>query len=230
MLAADCIDVWTHRVGDVEPSRLSLLSRQEHERATAFAFARDRRTFLATRVMIRSLLSRYAPVPAEDWRFTSNAYGRPRIDAPALEPPLHFNLSHTHEFVVIAIARNADIGIDIESRIPDEFDTIAADFFSAREIRWLNEAVDRRAAELRFLQLWTLKEAYIKALGTGLSTTLDGFSIIPDGNGGAQLVERVDAGGDWWFRLSMLDGNCALSVAARLPGRRQPRLTVREYH
>ena len=231
MLAPGSIHIWIHAVSTTAQLQAEFLSTEEYERAFRFAFDRDRRVFVATRVMVRSLLSRYAQVLPEQWCFATNPYGRPEIVAPALDTPLYFNLSHTVAHVVVAIARVARIGIDIESRVPDGFETLAEDFFSEREISWLREASGQQATRDRFLTLWTLKEAYIKALGTGLSTALDSFSVIPDGLRGAVLMERTgdQRCGTWWFQHSILNKARAMAVAAQIPGGGRPQIAMFDY-
>ncbi|MEM9305495.1 MAG: 4'-phosphopantetheinyl transferase superfamily protein [Pseudomonadota bacterium] len=180
--------------------------------------------------MIRQLLSRYANVPPKRWRFAANAFGRPRIAAPRPAQPLDFNLSHTSEHIVCAVAAVSDVGIDVESRVPDEFLAIARQFFSPSERRWLNDA-DAQESRDCFLTLWTLKEAYIKALGTGLSTPLDAFSVLPDKNDGALLLDDAPrpSGQRWYFKHWRLAADCRMAIAVRLPEGRAPDVTIRRF-
>lgn len=210
---------------------MDLLPSAERARAEHFAFERDRRNYLATRVMVRRLLSRYADVPPEYWRFRANAYGRPEVVSPTNAQWLHFNLSHTATRVVCAITRCPQVGIDVESRVPAEFASIAEAFFSPLEVSWMGEAQDLHAARQRFLQLWTLKEAYVKAIGTGLSSALNEFSVLPVGDRLARLAEpRATASTPKWaFQRWMLEEGCAMAVAVRNPCGCTPQFELHDY-
>jgi 4'-phosphopantetheinyl transferase len=230
-LAPDSVHVWVHFVGDTEQSALAILSQREIEHAMRFAGEHDRRTYLATRVMVRRLLSLYADVAPREWCFETNAYGRPEIAPLLVDQPLYFNLSHTVTTVVCAIARFPDIGIDVECLVPEEFDSIAENLFCPHEVAWLQEAEGHVEARRRFLQLWTLKEAYIKARGTGLSTALNSFSLIPEGDHSARFADREpgEETASWFFQHWPLENSCELAMAARVGCGSMPRLVLHEY-
>src|SRR5690242_8360381 len=93
-----------------------LLTDDEHAQMARFHFERDRLRYLITRALVRTTLSRYAPIPAAAWRFVTNDYGRPAIaerhgDACALS----FNVSHTHSLIALALTRDAAVGVDVEN-------------------------------------------------------------------------------------------------------------------
>ena len=156
---------------------VSLLDADETRRYRSFRFDRDRQCFLAAHVLLRTTLSRYAPLEPSQWTFKKNAYGRPQISAPSYALPLQFNLSHTDGLVACAVTRDADVGIDVEalSRPTPGLD-VAERFFSPEEYRMLRQAPASQQHEL-FFAIWTLKEAYIKARGMGLSLPLDQFAF-----------------------------------------------------
>ncbi|WP_235505716.1 4'-phosphopantetheinyl transferase family protein [Variovorax sp. Root411] len=160
---------------------MALLTPEEREKHGRFHFARDRRRYLMTRGLIRSLLSRYAPIAPRDWRFETNAYGRPRIaNALPQAQPLRFNISHTASLIVAALTVEREVGVDVEHTARAAPLEIAQHFFSASEA----QALQQLPAELqpsRFWDLWTLKESYIKARGMGLSLPLDRFSFSFEG-------------------------------------------------
>ena len=155
-----------------------LLSPAEQERADRFHFDRDRRRFSVARSTLRLILSIYLQQPPDQIVFTHNPYGKPAISA-----PLHFNVTHAHELALFAVTAAAPVGIDVEytGRHVADRDALARRFFSAQEVEVYQALaeVERRAA---FWCCWTRKEAYIKALGTGLSHPLDRFvvSLRPD--------------------------------------------------
>lgn len=155
----------------------SQLSDTEREQQSRFNFKKHRRQYLITRCMVRNILSLYTVAARpEQWQFTSNSYGKPRISAPIPEL-LHFNLSHTHDAIVLGITQEQEIGIDIESlsRKVNSLE-IAERFFSQAETTELRSLPEHLQAD-RFYDLWTLKEAYIKACGGGLSLPLNGFGF-----------------------------------------------------
>lgn len=156
-----------------------LLSADEVERAARMTAPMVRHEFLVTRALVRTALSRYADVAPEAWVFTRNAYGRPELTSPSGVPPLRFNLSHSHGLAACLVALDYEVGIDVEyldrhSGCAD----IARRFFSPSENALLRAASGEPERERqRFFELWTAKEAYIKAIGIGLSMPLDAFSI-----------------------------------------------------
>ncbi|HVA45288.1 MAG TPA: 4'-phosphopantetheinyl transferase superfamily protein [Pirellulales bacterium] len=154
-----------------------LLDADERERWQRFVFAADRGQFLLSHVMLRRVLSRYADVPPQAWRFCKNEFGRPEITGPAAAAGLSFNLSHTRGLVACAVTLGREVGIDVEdlqrgSPVTD----LAARYFSSLELAELVGLPQERQQE-RFFELWTLKEAYLKARGVGLSLGLHRFSM-----------------------------------------------------
>ena len=93
LVHTDSADAWGQR-----EAYLALLSPDEHERMTRLVFDRDRRRFLLTRALVRTMLSRYAAVPPERWGFIANVHGRPEIlDRPSGVPDLRFNLYELYD-------------------------------------------------------------------------------------------------------------------------------------
>jgi len=161
-----------------------LLSEDERARWQALRFDRDRREYLATRTLVRTALSQYRPIAPQAWRFQSNMYGKPTAEP---DCGLRFNLSNTHGLVICLIAQEAEVGADVEpydraSNIVE----LAPDVFSPLEIAQL-EALHGQEKLDRALSLWTLKEAYIKARGVGLSLPLNSFSFLFGGKDGIRL-------------------------------------------
>ncbi len=178
----------------------ALMSPDERARHRRFRFEKDRRLFLATRGLVRSVLSRYRDGDPAEWRFAFNAHGRPYL--PDVDD-LCFNLSNTAGLVVCALSRR-EIGVDAED-VERRSETLAvADrFFSRDEVRALRALPVERQRE-RFFSYWTLKESYIKARGMGLAIPLGQFSFELDG--GADIRVRFDPRladdpARWQFRL-----------------------------
>jgi len=163
---------------------VSWISPEEHERYRRFRFDRDRRLFLATRVLVREVLSRYAAVQPAAWRFVADRSGKPWVSEPEVTPPLHFNLTNTDGLVVcgVSVAHDA-VGVDAE-RVDRKvnYTALAARFFAAVEAEDLRTLPSNHRPR-RFFEYWTLKESYIKARGLGLAVPLDqcAFAVEPAG-------------------------------------------------
>lgn len=153
-----------------------LLDDDEARRAGRFAFDADRLLFTVAHGLARLALSEAVPdVAPEAWRFVTNAWGRPSLAAPFERRDLHFNLSHTRGLAACVVGGHQEIGIDVEDGArPFGGLAVAERFFAVPEVAALRHvtAEDRRDLFFRF---WTLKEAYIKARGRGISLGLGRF-------------------------------------------------------
>ena len=135
-------------------------------RAGRFAFDRDRNRFLRAKYGLRRLLSAYAGMAPRELAIALDGHGKPHLD-PALG--LGFNLSHSGDHGLVAIGRTARIGVDIEEMsAPRNMRTLANRLFTADEVQSLMP-LDASSLAVAFLTCWTRKEAYLKALGVGLS-------------------------------------------------------------
>jgi 4'-phosphopantetheinyl transferase len=207
----------------------ALLTPDERARCARFAFDELKAEYLLTRALCRTVLSRYADVRPQDWRFDSNAYGRPEIAAPAGAVPLRFNLSNARSLVACVVTRRADAGVDVEETARAEAPLeIAEQFFSADELRELR-ALPAAEQGRRFFDLWTLKESYIKARGLGLQIPLERFSMRFGATIGiafdATLGDDADA---WQFFSTRLSAAHTLSLALRRETDLSFRIQLRE--
>ena len=156
---------------------LPLLSPAEHERMARLVFERNRRRFLLTRALVRTMLSRYATVAPADWQFIANVYGRPEIlDRPSGVPDLRFNISHTDGLIACAVTIGREVGVDVEHVGRRLTRDVAARFFAPTEVAHLQSLPEDQQARV-FFDYWTLKEAYIKARGFGLALPLGDFAF-----------------------------------------------------
>jgi 4'-phosphopantetheinyl transferase len=156
---------------------LALLSPDEHERMARLIFERDRRRFLLTRALVRTMLSRYAPVAPAHWTFITNVHGRPEIlDRPTGTPDLRFNISHTDGLIACAVTIGREVGVDVEHVGRRLTHDVAGRFFAPREVEDLGRLPDDDQQRM-FFDYWTLKEAYIKARGFGLALPLADFAF-----------------------------------------------------
>ncbi|HEX5507501.1 MAG TPA: 4'-phosphopantetheinyl transferase superfamily protein [Pseudolabrys sp.] len=163
---------------DLDEDRIAeFLCEEESRRAARFRAELDRRRYIARRAGLRILLSRYLSVPARKLSFRTNGFGKPFLR----ESDLRFSVSHSAGTALVAIARERELGCDIEFRDPAfPSEKIAQAFFSASEVCALRR-VDPSFQIEAFFNCWTRKEAYIKARGFGLSLPLDSFevSLVP---------------------------------------------------
>jgi 4'-phosphopantetheinyl transferase len=236
-LATGEIHLWLAFYDQIADERLhaayrNMLNAAEREQEPRFHFARDRRRYLVTRALVRSVLSRYEPIPPEQWCFPTNAYGRPEIlDAQASGGGLSFNISHTHSLIALGVTRHRALGIDVENFRAREAPLDVADhYFAPPEVAALN-AVPRDEQQYRFFEYWTFKESYIKARGMGLSLPLDKFSFHYPDDAAVELTIDRQLGDDaarwefWQFRPA---AEYLLAICAERVEAESPRLTVRQ--
>lgn len=196
----------------------SILTEDEWKRCQRFAYTEGVREQLAARVMVRSALSRYAPVGAGAWRFTENAYGRPEVAEPFHATGLRFNLSHSHGVVTLAVSASHAVGIDVEHVGRTARLAVADRFFAPAEIAALR-ALPVEQQPRRFLGYWTLKEAYIKARGAGLSLPLDRFAFDLDDRRRPTITFADDFDDDaraWQFDQLFVGPEHLVAVATRV--------------
>lgn len=198
------VDVWCADPDELEATErfdaaCALLTPEELVRMRRFRFERDRRIQLATRALVRTVLSKYEDVPPAAWRFEPSDKGRPEIAHPASS--LRFNLSNSRGLVACAVVREVDVGVDVEPLDRRWSMKIAERFFSPAEVAALRALPDE-ARPRRFLDLWTLKESYIKARGLGLALPLDRFSFVLEEGRPPRVeidAELGDRGESWQF-------------------------------
>jgi len=193
-----------------ESALVGLLDTREQARAARFVNPRDRRRYIVSHAVVRTVLARYAGVSTRELRFELGPSGKPRIDGAGLE----FNLSHSGERALLAMTHAGPIGVDVEAINPEIADTIPHRFLSAAEREALmNTAGDGRLAA--FFRCWTRKESFIKAIGEGLAFPLGEFDVaIEEHVENALLrcqVESVRAG-DWRVVPLAIDDGYAAAV------------------
>ncbi len=206
---------------DVDEAALAaaaaLLSPDEGARADRFRFARDRRRFVVARAALRRLLGAALGQAPGRVVLLAGPEGKPELAG----HPVHFNLSHSGDLAAIALCRDAELGVDIEQIRPlDDLDGLIATTCSPREAAALAALAPFRRREA-FFRVWTRKEAYLKALGTGLAVPLDSVSVtVAPGRS-----PRLEEGAERPVCLMDLPGLVGYSGAVSLLGERI-RLTV----
>jgi 4'-phosphopantetheinyl transferase len=168
----------------VIPLSSSLLNEAETETAERFRFEGDRNRYSVGRHALRTLLSKYLSINPIELTFSAGGGKKPVIKNPSAG--IHFNISHSGEWVIIGIA-SRELGIDIEKIDPAfEFQDLLQEHFITEEKDFIAEAPDPYRA---FYYLWTRKEALTKAWGTGLQENLKEVRVL-DKNSGFELNKK----------------------------------------
>ena len=226
------IHLWLASYDEIADEQLhaayrELLNPAEREQEPRFYFARDRRRYLVTRALVRTVLSRYAAVDPKDWVFGANAYGRPEI-VNAEGAGLSFNISHTHSMIVLGVTKERALGVDVENVVSREAAiNVANHYFAPPEVATLN-AAPQHEQHFRFFEYWTFKESYIKARGMGLSLPLDKFSFHYRDPRAVEIAidpELADEPARWQFWQFQPTPEYLVAVCAERAG--APRLTVK---
>jgi 4'-phosphopantetheinyl transferase len=177
------VDLWFAYPDEWEEPALTesahgILDAGEISRSERLHGATLRKLFLVSRVLLRTTLARYADVPPGGWRFVTNDHGKPRIAPEMGSSAPAFNLAHTSVGVaVVAVTSGRDIGVDVESSGRHvQAEKLIERFFASEEVAELGK-LPYTEIRMRFFLTWTLKEAYIKALGRGFAQPLDSFNF-----------------------------------------------------
>jgi 4'-phosphopantetheinyl transferase len=154
-----------------------ILAEDEINRANRFHFKKDRERFVAGRGILRMILSSYVSAPPGEIIFTYGSRGKPGLQPQLGLPGIEFNLAHSSGMAIYAITEDRPVGVDIESFQPDfPVEEVARNFFSSAELAALQDLPKVLRMEA-FFKCWTRKEAFIKALGDGLSCPLSDFDV-----------------------------------------------------
>ena len=207
---------------DLERCR-DLLSADERVRAARFMFEADQQRFVLSHAMLRIALSRYIDVAPVDWCFIINAHGKPELADAHSRYGLHFNLTHTEGLCACVVTRHIDCGIDVEfERRDNQLQPIAQKMFAEQELATMPD--DARTMRELFFRYWTLREAYVKALGTGLSGSSKTFyfELSADDSATMHGDDETLEPDSWQFQMLRFDENHIGSVA--LHCREQKRL------
>jgi 4'-phosphopantetheinyl transferase len=180
ILGRNSIDVWVIKTFEVlnNLDRYSrILSPDEYIRANRFYFKKDRVRFTITHGVLRLLLGSYIGIEPTEIKFYLNEYGKPYLEHRIGIENIQFNISHSRDLILLAFARDLEVGVDIEFVREDLANQeIAERFFSRVEIDDLT-SLPKSLQIAAFFACWTRKEAFIKAKGMGLSIPLDSFDV-----------------------------------------------------
>ena len=208
-LGAHDVHVW--RVPLDEDARAdaywSLLSDEERRRAARFVRDIHRRRFVVAHGALRSILADYVGAEPTALDFVSGAHGKPALRDPTGRPPVEFNLSHSGDLALVALAWERPVGVDLE-RWEREMDhlELAKRFFSPAERASLEALAGRRDDLVHgFFAAWSRKEAYLKARGEGVMRGLHHFDVsLAPGEPARLLDDRLDAAIDRWRMRSIV--------------------------
>ncbi|HEV2755139.1 MAG TPA: 4'-phosphopantetheinyl transferase superfamily protein [Actinomycetota bacterium] len=199
----------------------SSLSRDEEERAARYRFDRERDSFVCTRAALRSLAGAYLDLAPRAVAFTYDAKGKPGLGG------LSFNVSHSGDVGLAAFAPSAPVGVDVEEmRRERDLRGLAQRFFAPGENAAL-QALDGDALVTGFYRCWTRKEAFVKAVGEGVSYELARFEVSVGADARIVSVDGDEgAAGDWWMADVPMGPRYAGAVVA---GARVDELVVRDW-
>ncbi len=196
-----------------------LLSESEIARAHRFVFERDRIRHIVAHGVTRHLLGLYCERPPSSLQFDIGPVGKPSLQplTPA-GPSISFNLTHSGDRALLAVADGREIGVDLEEARPDiEALSIARNYFYGAEFEAIRAAAGAGRIEA-FFRYWTAKEAVIKGEGSGLKLPLDRFEVrFLEGNTAAEVVSLDTAllQPDWFIRTLPMTNGWFAALAAR---------------
>jgi 4'-phosphopantetheinyl transferase len=215
--------VWTMRVDRLDEAAVApwrdLLDHAERRRAARFVVARNRIEFIAAHALLRAALASAFGAPPRAWNFVAGTHGKPAALVGGTPAPLSFNLSHTAGLVGLAAtaAPDRELGFDVENLARNIDLKVADRYFTPQEVAWL-AALPEAERPRGFLRLWTLKEAFIKATGKGLTQDLASFWFVPSPPRIHFTPELGEDSTDWRFEQRVLDGVCIAALGIRHRG------------
>ena len=222
-LAEDEVQLWRvdlEAIRGHESDWQEVLSPDERSRAARFHFAADRQRFVASRAWLRTILAALLVTEPSELNFSYSTNQKPSLGAAHAGSGITFNVSHSGGIALYAFARRREIGVDVE-QIRRDFDveSIAQRFFSASEQKHLAALPESEKVDA-FFRCWTRKEAYIKAIGEGLSLPLSQFDVSLEAlETNALLATRPDSAEAERWSIREVSGGAGYSAALCVRGR-----------
>ena len=232
-LADEEAHLWYVNTGDVGDVDLTaeyrrLMNPEELAAEQRYWTAASQLQHRVARALVRTTLSRYSDVDPRDWVFRRGPYGRPEVAFPQ-NSRLRFNLSHTAGMVACLVALDRDVGVDVENTARKTlFIELAERHFASLEVAELRVLPPDQVPG-RFLTIWTLKEAYLKARGVGLGVALDRFAFRLGARGPHVVFDPTidDSPERWQFTSIVPAPTHVLAAAVALDGVKSVDLVVR---
>ena len=192
----------------------TVLSTTEMAQYHRFHSEKDKHSYLVSHALLRNALSKYADVDAAEWQFSTGEHGKPALSEPSAAPGLCFNLTHTPDLSACVISLNRRCGIDAENiERKNKLKAIAQRMFAEEELAQLDE----NNIASRFYYFWTLREAYVKALGSGLAGSSKDFYFDIDMRDLTAVINQKDNSSadnkKWRFSLHQPTMQHVLAVA-----------------
>ena len=192
----------------------NILDANEREKFSRFVHSDDRHCYLVSHALVRSVLSCYAEIAPSDWSFSQGKHGRPEIISDA-RTRLRFNLTHTSGLAACIVTLDDDCGIDAE-RLRHRSDPlgVAKRMFSTPELEQLKQHAGQAFLEY-FYERWTLREAYVKALGIGISFPTHQLCFSVDNEIATVKFDHTidDCDRNWNFQLIRPDAEHIVALA-----------------
>jgi len=223
-LAANQVHVWRIAL-DASAAQAQdlghLLTAAEQERASRFRIDADRHRFQIARAATRRILGTYLGLAPENVGIDLDQFGKPQLDASTVpvDRRVHFNVSHSGGWILAAFARSFPVGIDVEQiRAERVTEDLIGQIMCASERRLL-QALPREQHVAAFFNCWTSKEAWLKALGLGLSVPLRAIEVSIDPREPARLIGAAleHRPGDWQLARLEICGPYAATLAFGAP-------------
>jgi len=199
----------------------SFLSEKESVKSRRFRFPGDRMSYIAVHGLLRLMLGRYLGIPPETVDITYNEFGKPSVTGYSRQ--VFFNLSHSSGVSVLGFDPKNELGIDVE-RMHEEFEyeSIVQLFFTKKEGRYIQHS--KEESRKRFYEIWTRKEAYLKAIGTGITENLR-VEVLKERMNGKTAWDYGSGHSDFIFRSILFEQNYRITLAMN-PGSGYIRLIV----
>jgi 4'-phosphopantetheinyl transferase len=219
-LSREDVHVWLCDLSRLEgerPALASKLSPAEQTRAARFAFERDRRRFVLSHGLLRTILSRYLAREPGEIQFETGPHGKPAVPRRSdVAFPIEFSLSHSGHYAVVAVRKERAVGVDVEvCRLDVEALKLAQRFFTPLESQRIAQAHGEEQQRI-FYCYWTGKEAYLKGRGVGLSLGLDRFELLFNEEWTLAQVRSTESGGldrDWSVQSFHIEEHVAGALA-----------------
>ena len=212
------VDLWLAPISPLRDDQVrlcrSILSAEERARVDRFQVPARAEQALVARALLRRALTHRLGAAPESWVFETGAHDRPFLAAGQASPALDFNLSHANGYVLCAVSQGAAVGVDVERRArAGDLRKVAPRFVAEAETLAL-AGLEPAARDTRLLQLWTLKEAYSKALGLGLTLDYRNTAFVISGRGETATASCAGLAG-WYFQVAEApEHTLALAVQA----------------
>ena len=202
------IHVWKIFWKDMEEyikGKYGILDFSEREKVAAYLRNEDKMRYMTGKVISKQIISQYLGIKEQDVKFTANTYGKPQISSSLNKKGLQFNIAHSGDVVLFAFAFDVKVGVDVEyiKEFPNYME-LAEKSFSEAEYLY----IEKSRSLIAFYEVWTSKEAYVKAIGEGLSHGLKDFSIL-----NYQVREKGILQNGWKVYPIKLDNHVAHMVA-----------------